>query len=301
MGLSGWCWPLTGCGLLAAALASPAPGGPSPGTAELPAQLRRAARYVAGYEKACGLLVAEEDYFQRLLGIGGKTRSLRSDVLFVRLPVQIGWFGFRDVFEVDGRAVRDRDGRLARLFLKPAPDSLAQARRILAEASRHNLGRTRRNFNVPTLPLLVLEADRQSRFRFRIQGAGTVSGHDCVRLSYAETARPTLIQDLSAGDLPMRGALLLDRETAAVLQAELRLTTVSGRGDVSLDVRFGWHPGLDLWLPDRMRERYHSSSDPNLPPEAHARGETIQVEARYSNWRRFEVDVHELIGPPVRP
>ena len=80
--------------------------------------LAQAARYIAEYELAFSAVVSEERYQQTLLGViargGRESRTLRSDVLLV-LGKETGWVRFRAVYEVDGRAVRDRQDRLANL------------------------------------------------------------------------------------------------------------------------------------------------------------------------------------------
>ena len=60
---------------------------------------------------------------------------LRSDVLVIANQAT-GWVVFRDVFEVDGKAQRDRDERLMKLFLKPDADTFRQAQRIAEESAR---------------------------------------------------------------------------------------------------------------------------------------------------------------------
>src|SRR5690242_16197325 len=84
--------------------------------------------YVAAYERTFVGVVAEETYRQEVKPARAGTdargfpiesrserRDLKSDVLLVRAPAGDRWMQFRDVFEVDGRAVRDRPERLARL------------------------------------------------------------------------------------------------------------------------------------------------------------------------------------------
>ena len=88
-----------------------------PSLAEL---LRSAGEYVFGYEHAFSAAVAEEVYVQRLRaspsGPVQETRSLSSDVVFVRAPgTVLPWWLLRDVYEADGRAVRDRQRRLEKL------------------------------------------------------------------------------------------------------------------------------------------------------------------------------------------
>ena len=45
---------------------------------------------------------------------------LRSDLLLVKTEADEGWVSFRDVYDVDGAPVRDRDDRLKKLFLEPS-------------------------------------------------------------------------------------------------------------------------------------------------------------------------------------
>ena len=75
---------------------------------------------------------------------------------------------FRDVFEVDGKPVRDRQERLTALLLEGSPSSARpRIQRIIDESARYNIGTIERNVNTPTLPLLFLEPDNQPRFRFK--------------------------------------------------------------------------------------------------------------------------------------
>jgi VWFA-related protein len=140
--------------------------------------LRTAASYLQQYEHDVSALVAEEDYVQRLPN-DRQSRRLRSDMLII-LDQVAGWVGFRDVFEVDGKPVHDRDERLAKLFLKPNANSFAQARRIVEESSRFNLnpaiGGVNRTINQPLLALKFLRAANQARSTFAIDNAFSGGG-----------------------------------------------------------------------------------------------------------------------------
>ena len=77
---------------------------------------------------------------------------------------------FRDVIDVDGVAVRDREARLTRLFLSapsasPA-ETIARAEQIREEGARYNLGSMRSTLGNPVLALGVLQKTYQQRFRF---------------------------------------------------------------------------------------------------------------------------------------
>ena len=116
-------------------------------------------------------MLAEETYRQwrggedwvpssREMGIYGpegahqriEMRSPRSELVWVTVPGPQPWGMFRDVVELNGRKLKDHEGRLATLFASPAPTALSQARKILEESSRYNPG-ARRDVNLPTLAL----------------------------------------------------------------------------------------------------------------------------------------------------
>ena len=52
---------------------------------------------------------------------------------------------FRDVFEVDGEPVRDRQERLARLFLSGDLSTAKQVEEIASQSARYNIGSNRAN------------------------------------------------------------------------------------------------------------------------------------------------------------
>src|SRR5438093_11273667 len=86
--------------------------------------LTRAGEYVVAFERQLAGIVAEEHYEQlvhppKRFNIGGYPeaqpdvrRTLKSDLLLARPQGAETWIQFRDVFEVDGKPVRDRNERL---------------------------------------------------------------------------------------------------------------------------------------------------------------------------------------------
>ena len=99
-------------------------------------------------------------------------RELRSDFLLVKSPNTEALVPFRDVIDVDGVAVRDREARLTRLFLN-APsaspgETIARAEQIRDEGARYNLGSMRSTLGNPVLALGVLQKAYQQRFRFTL-------------------------------------------------------------------------------------------------------------------------------------
>src|SRR4029450_11019356 len=113
--------------------------------------------YVAVYTRDFIGVVAEETYRQDVRGRAGgvdlrgfptegirQARTLRSDMLLVRAPAGDRWLQFRDVFEVDGKPVRDREERLAKLFLTPSPSAQQQVEDIKTPSPRYKIGGDRK-------------------------------------------------------------------------------------------------------------------------------------------------------------
>ncbi len=121
-------------------------------------------------------------------------RTLRSDLVFIRLRGPLPWGTFRDVYEVDGQAVRDRERRLEKLLSAPRASEVERAKAILDEGSRYNLG-PYRNVNAPTLGLLFLRSENQARLAFKRKGTRTIAGFAAVEVAFEEKARPTIVRD----------------------------------------------------------------------------------------------------------
>jgi hypothetical protein len=246
---------------------------------ELTALLGAAADYLAEYEQKCGAVVSLESYTQDVQRGGARSvRLLKSDMLLLAVGAA-GWLGFRDVFEVDGRPVRDHDERLFQLFLKPSADSLAQARKILDESSRFNIGQVTRNINIPTMALTYLKREYQSRSQFSDKGPETVNGIPVRVVEFTERASPRVISTLDGA--AARGRFWIDPAPGRVLRTELML---SGTVYVTITVTYAPQARLgDLWLPVSMRETYRRA------------GELTEGRASYSNFRQFNVDVSTII------
>ena len=276
---------------------------------ELADVLRRAGSYVEEFQRQLSGIVTEEAYLQEVvpaLGMnasGGRLqrRRLRSDLLLVRPEGAVTWVQFRDVFEVDGRAVRDRDERLARLFLRGDVSSAEQVEQIRAESARYNIGRIQRTMNVPVLPLSVLAPQSQPRIRFAVdQGSNNrprigpsalpstanfkVSAEGWV-ISFEEQRGPTLVYTTAGADIFSRGRFWIEPDTGRVLMSEMITEDARVRGE--LVVSYQSEPLLGLLVPIELRERY---------TEIASRA-TITGQATYSNFRRFQVSVDETIAP----
>jgi hypothetical protein len=253
--------------------------GTTPPVAE--AVLRAAGQYLLQYEKNVSGIVAEEDYLQRIPQEGG-SRQLRSDVLVILDP-NAGWLTFRDVFEKDSKPVRDRDERLAKLFLQPNPNAIAQARRIVDEGTRFNLnpqrGGINRTINQPFMALKFLQAANQPRSEFKIdrtRESGVVSE---ILLTFTEKAKPRLIK--SPDNAAAGGSFWVDPSSGRVSASELLIQT--GFTRVTIRVIYAEQSKLKLWLPASMDESYASFST------------GIEGHATYSNFRQFKVETDTII------
>jgi VWFA-related protein len=290
------------------------PAADRPVDPELTALLAKAGRYVVEYESAFRNIVAEEEYVQRTPGLetdGPDRRTTRADLVFVRLAGPIPWASFRDVYEVDGKAVREHTSRLERLFTERAASALERADAILAESTRYNIG-VERTVNLPTLPLLFLHPRNQPRFAFERRGRRMEPGRP-VEVSFREVARPTFIRNRKPGpdgdrddpslDLPADGRFWINPTHGTVVRSEVRLRTGWSDAEATLTTRFRPEPSLAMWVPEEMKERYEVRASRGTGAFSYGLrggGGVLEAVARYSHMRRFEVTTEETVRLPKR-
>ena len=215
-------------------------------------------------------------------------RDLKSDLLLVRPNDAERYIQFRDVFEVDGKPVRDRDDRLATLFLHPVPSSSEQLGEIAAESARYNIGNVSRvDLNVPVLAVMFLRPVNQPRSRFTVAKIGSTG--QPWEIAYREVQPQTLIRTTFNRDLPARGRFRIDPTSGRVWMSELIAEDTAVHGDFTVEYRF--EPALGFLVPEEMRESVW------IPPRGRASAETTG-KATYSRFRRFQVTVNEAIAPP---
>ncbi len=279
---------------------------------DLDTVLARVKVYAAEFERRLSLVVAEEHYVQEVRREVGHSNSplsrpqtvpsnrqkrvLRSDYLVVRLADDSGWMPFRDVFEVDGKKVRDREDRLATLFLKPSADGFDQARRITDDSSRYNIGPVLRTINMPTLAVQFLNPRVATRFEFVRERTETVAGRRALRVAYSEVQRPTLIRTgrgITTGDvtttdddLPVHGKFWVDPATGVILKTILAASD-SYLG-TTITVTYREDATVGIWVPVQMEESYQVKGDARY----------ITGVAKYDKYRRFQVSTDEAIRKP---
>jgi len=214
-------------------------------------------------------------------------RDLRSDFLLVKSPETLDLIPFRDVIAVDGVAVRDREERLARLFLNPTKDAMAHARAVSEEGSRYNIGNMKTTLGNPVFGISVLQLTYQPRFRFSLGKEDRSVGVGVWTVDYQEVASPAMIRGEAGRELFSHGRVWIDAQTGRVLRTELQVEQPAIRAKVTTTFRLD--PKFDIAVPSEMREVY-----------TFANGNTVKTVASYGRFRRFDVTADEEIKLPTR-
>jgi hypothetical protein len=281
---------------------------PTVSPAPLPVVLSRAASYIEAYAGSFSGLVVEEAYVQDVQQVnrfgfrlsirtGPVHRTLRSDLLLLRPSGSDAWMQFRDVFEVDGKPVRDRNDRLAKLFLEPSKSTAAQADKIIRESARYNIGDIERTINLPVLAMTVLDRRMQANFQFHVddtpvdakdlpKSPSFAVPEDALVVSFDETAVRTMIATPQGKNLRSHGRFWLEMPAAEVLMTELRVDDYSL--GAAIHVAYQTRPGIKVRVPVEMHELY----------ENHLNSQKVEGTATYSNFRQFNVKVDEEIATP---
>jgi hypothetical protein len=253
--------------------------------------IQKVGAYVESFQKQFGAMVSEERYEQSVRTgtvVGGRTTRgalpegtvLKSDFLLVQVPGE-GWLPFRDVFERDGKKLRDREERLAKLFLGGSRTALEQAKSIMDESARYNVGNVNRNINVPTLVLTLLTPLHRSRLRFeqrKTDDIGTI-------VEFKETTQPTYVRTTGGRDLPVFGRFWADPMSGTIRKTELH--AVDANVEAHITVTFAHDDAAGMVVPVKMEERYRRGRDAN----------EVRGVATYSKFRRFQVSTTEELNP----
>jgi len=294
------------CTVLASSLLGAQQPAPDPALDQL---LTRATWYVLDFVDKLSNVVAEEHYTQDsnvmlmtapIPGLGGrgaaqtstprtsaKHRELKADFLIVKTSGDV-WLPFRDVFEVDHIAIRDREQRLAKLFLnsKPGSDVNERAKAISDESSRYNLGGVQRTINNPVFALIFLQPDVRDHFRFTMGKPDRRMGENVRVVEYVEDMRPTLIAGLPGQDMPAFGRFWIENDTGRVVKAEVRVEQRGIKANLTTEFRADERLGIDV--PSELREDYDLDNS------------RVVGRASYTRFRKFEVkSTEELATPPA--
>lgn len=259
--------------------------------------LDRATVSVEAFMKRFTRIVAEERYVQEYLdaGVEGsrgsftaaprvrERRTLTSDLLLVKPDQDVDWQVFRDVFDVDGREVRNREPRLAKLFIdsRDTANALQRARDIAAASAAFNI-RPIGTVDNPYIALGLLQRQYRTRLRFTPRGRDESVGPDARLFEFRETAKPTLMRGSGDKDIVARGRYWIDGASGRMLRSELIFSSLGT--DSMITTSFAIDDALGTNVPSEMRFRRSASS-----------GTEVRGTANYSRFRQFEVGTTEEV------
>jgi hypothetical protein len=257
--------------------------------------LKLAAVYVSEFRKQLSGIVAEETYKQdiaytaRVGGGSGMARLLRSDLLLLKPTDSERYVEFRDVFEVDGKPIRDREARVETLLGNQViRDGDSQLAEIIAASASYNIGSITRNINTPLMALMFLDESNHKRFNFKhVEKAKPVFADakdqaaneapvfrvstEMWTVEYQEKGRNTIIRGPDGRDRPAHGRFWINPSNGSVLISELIIDT--GGVIATVTVSYQSEPLMGFLVPVEMRESYIRQ------------GERISGRAEYGKFR----------------
>ena len=237
----------------------------------------RAAKYVADYQTKFSFLVASETYTQIVTSQAvDKRRVMHGELFLTFLRTDREWIAVHDIADVDGQPVPNREDLQA---LLQRADVTFVAQRVADRNAGFNIGTVSRNFNEPTLALLVLEAKRIAQFRFDRKDLMERDGVRLATLAFTEHDGPTLVKGDGYKSVFSRGELTIEVETGRIRRSVISFD--EGHVQASLTTDYMPEDRLGLWVPSTFVEHY-DLRDGKLH-------EQTTCSAIYSNYRRFEV------------
>jgi hypothetical protein len=252
--------------------------------------------YLLAYEPQLSQLVAEELLIQRdgpsqdaavNAAPDTKNRRLISEVAFISLPGSAGWLGFRRAVNLNGKDLPDAGPPLGVLLTDDDKDDYDQARLLIAESARLNLGLPRTT-NLPNLPLEFLHPRNRKRFVHRIDGTEKIRSLNTTRMVFNETSTPTMIQRPEGGDMTSSVMAWIEAGTGRLIRAQVK-TRDARLGvkvfDALVWVDFKMDEKLGLLVPTEMKEEFFAG-----------RFREGTGTARYTKYRRFQTG--SRIVPP---
>jgi hypothetical protein len=236
--------------------------------------------YVADLESHLAYGIFDEDYTQAVdADTGAQQRTMHGELFLTFLPADQEWIAVHDVAVVDGEPVADRES-LQTLLQRGPLQSVRHD--VIERNARYNIGTVTRNFNEPTLALLVLEPVRASTFDFsidRIFDDGTGVKLAILRFREKGDKPATFIRGPRGEATQSKGDFIVEVRTGRIRQTHFTLDLSAT--SVTLTTYFVRDAGSGLWLPTLFQEHYERLKD--------GPHEVISCEAKYSNFRRFEV------------
>ena len=281
---------------VAAMLVSPpaeAQKSPKPSEKEL---LGRVAAYIRAYVPQLINIVTEETFDQERKGNPVVRRRLLSDILLVAFPgMAHRWMLFRDVTDVDGQPVADKEARLVNLFVSPSGGSFEQATRIARDSERFHLPGTSYTAN-PLFMIILLQESYHSRLKFDVGDEAREFGPGVRILHVEEPSMLLMLRNSTRRPLetPLftaaggRGRAWVEVATGRVLQTEARLPGPRPSMTATSTTTFVQSDRVGVLVPEMQQTTWF---DPATRRE-------VRGLARYSNYRRFGVSTDTTLKLP---
>jgi hypothetical protein len=235
---------------------------------------RRVGAYARLFITQFSNVVTEEEYEQRF-AISSRRRRLKSDFLLVAYPGRRELvMAFRDVREVDGKPVRDKEDRITRMFVQPFENAVRRARDIHRDGLRFTIDNGR--VMDPLTVIGYLQLEYQTGFRFSLGAQARDLGPD--------------VREIDLLPIPARGRTAsparawVSQSTGEVFRTELR--SGFGARAQTTTTTFTPDPALKIRVPAEMRDDVPRGGD-----------DFIGI-AKYSNVRRFEVTTDSVVAVP---
>ena len=195
------------------------------------------------------------------------------------------WFIFRDVFEVDARAVRDRENRFAKLFLesRDTVTAIERAHEIATASAQFNI-RPMGTVDNPMLALGFLQRVYRPRFRFTLRGRDAEAGPDVVDPRVPGDGRPTLMRGTDNKDVFARGRYWVDAGSGRIVRTEVVFNALGTESSVTTSFEMDERLGTSVPVRDALQTwRREKRSQRGRPPTA------ASASSRSARRRRSEV------------
>ena len=235
---------------------------------------RRVGVYARRFITEFSNVVTEEQYEQRFAN-SARRRRLKSDFLLVAYPgkrelVMV----FRDVREVDGKPIRDKEDRMTRMFVQPFDNAVRRARDIHRDGLRFNIDNGRMMDPLTVIGYLQLE----------YQGGFRLTRGDIARDLGPDVRVIDLVPTAARGRTANAARAWISESTGEIFKTELR--SGFGARAQTTTTTFSPDPVLKIRVPAEMRDDVPRGGD-----------DFIGV-ATYSNVRRFEVTTESVVAVP---
>lgn len=238
--------------------------------------------YVRQYQRDFVQLVADEDVTQRVLDgtVATAIRQTHGEMFSTFVDDRGGWMSVHDIQTVDGAPVPGRPD--VRALLRST--SIREiGPRLAAENARFNLGHVSRNFNEPTLALLLFTPAHVRDLSVNRDGRPATSGAaSLVTLRVRLDRDAPLVRGLS-GRVSTTGRFIVDPITGRVHQTTV--TFDDGRVVATLETTYALDAHVSAWVPVTFVEHYRDRRT----------GEVTDVTTALGNYRRYETSGRVVI------